>query len=232
MNQAVALVTGFEAYGGRGLNPSGEVVKRLEGTEIQAVRIAGRVLPVSFRLLHQRVAEILRGLDPVLVLSLGLWPGEATIRLERTAVNLADFEIPDNEGAYLRDTPLETGAPYASPSRLPLREIERALLDAGIPARLSDTAGTFLCNATLYSFLQARPDVPCGFVHVPYLPEQVADLLRQTREERTLEVHQRADLASMHITTMVEAVRIVLATSFRTLQGGILPEKGTVSPRG
>ncbi len=232
MSQAVAIVTGFEAYGGRGLNPSGEVVKRLEGTEIQAVRVAGRVLPVSFRLLRQRVAEILRELDPVLVLSLGLWPGEATIRLERTAVNLADFEIPDNEGAYLEGTPLETGAPYASPSRLPLRDIERALLDAGIPARLSDTAGTFLCNATMYSFLRARPDVPCGFVHVPYLPEQVADLLRQTREKRMLEVHQRADLASMHITTMVEAVRIVLATSLRTLQGGILPERGTVSPRG
>jgi pyroglutamyl-peptidase len=232
MSQAVALVTGFEGYAGRGLNPSAEVVRRLEGSEIHAVRVAGRVLPVSFRLLRQRVAEVMRELDPVLVLSLGLWPGEAAIRLERTAVNLADCEIPDNEGAYLQDTPLERGAPYALPSRLPLREIERALLNAGIPARLSDSAGTFLCNATMYSFLQARPTVPCGFVHVPYLPEQVADLLRQTQEERALELHQRADLASMHLTTMIDAVRIILVTSLRALRDSTLPETGTVSPRG
>ena len=232
MNRQVALVTGFEGYGGRGLNPSGEVVKRLEGSEIHAVRIVGRILPVSLRLLRQRVTEILKELNPVLVLSLGLWPGETTIRLERTAVNLADFEIPDNEGAYLRDTAVEVGAPYAAPSRLPLREIERALLESGIPARVSDSAGTFLCNATMYSFLQARSDIPCGFVHVPYLPEQVADLLTQTREARTLELHQRADLASMHITTMVDAVRIILATSLRVLRDSTRPETGAVSPRG
>ena len=230
MGQAVALLTGFDAYGGRGLNPSAEVARRLEGTEILSTRIAGRILPVSFRLLRQRVAEILQELDPVLVVSLGLWPGEGTIRLERTAVNLADSEIPDNEGASLRDTALEAGAPYAFPSRLPLREIEQALLDSRIPVRLSESAGTFLCNATMYSFLQARPDVPCGFVHVPYLPEQVADLLRQTREDHILELHQRADLASMHLVTMVEAVRIILATSLRTLRIGT--ESGAVSPRG
>lgn len=232
MSQPVALVTGFEAYGGRGLNPSGEVAKRLDGSEIHSVRIAGRVLPVSLRLLRQRVTEIMRELNPVLVVSLGLWPGEASIRLERTAVNLADFEIPDNEGAYFEDTPLESDAPYAVPSRLPLREIERALLDAGIPARLSDSAGTFLCNATMYSFLRARPTVPCGFVHIPYLPEQAADLLRQTREKRTLELHQRADLASMHIATMVDAIRIILATSLRVLGETTRPGAGTVSPRG
>ncbi len=155
-------------------------------------------------------------------MSLGLWPGEPAIRLERLAFNLADFEIPDNEGAFLQDMPVDTGAPAAIPSRLPLRAIERALLDAGIPVRLSSSAGTFLCNATMYTFLRAserlQPEVPCGFVHLPYLPEQVADLLKEVSEARSLELHQRADLASMNLETMVGAVRIILATALKALQ--------------
>ena len=99
---------------------------------------------------------------------------------------------------------------------LPLHAIQRRLLEAGIPARLSSTAGTFLCNATMYTFLHTGPagrGVPCGFVHLPYLPEQVAALLEDLRKEQLLELHQRADLASMSLATMVEAVRIVLGVS-------------------
>jgi pyroglutamyl-peptidase len=212
----VALLTGFEPYGGRGVNPATEVVARLDGVEIEGARVAGRVLPVSFGALRSRIHELLREVDPAVVVSLGLWPGEATIRLERVALNLADFEIPDNDGALLRDDVVAAAAPTALAATLPLRAIERALLRAGIPARLSSTAGTFLCNATLYTFLHAAPagrGVPCGFVHLPYLPEQVAALLEDLRKEQLLELHQRADLASMSLATMVEAVRIVLGVS-------------------
>lgn len=216
MARNVALVTGFEPYGGRGVNPSAEVAKRVDGLEIQGHRVVGRVLPVSFRALGARIAGLLRDLDPALVVSLGLWPGEPTIRLERIGLNLADFEIPDNEGTLLRDDVVAAAAPAALPATLPLRAIERALLAAGIPARLSTTAGTFLCNATLYTFLNAAPQGPerrCGFVHLPYLPEQVAGLLEDVRAGQHVEIHQRADLASMSLPTMVEAVRIVLGVS-------------------
>ena len=215
MSQRAALVTGFEPYGARSVNPSMLVAGSLDGTEVASVPVVGRTLPVSIRRLRQRVDDILREVAPAVVVSLGLWPGEPMIRLERVAINVADFEIPDNEGEVLTDAPLDAAALPAIPSRLPLRAIERALLEAGIPARLSSTAGTFLCNATMYAFLQAtepvRPPVPCGFVHLPYLPEQVSALLARAKADRSLALHQRADLASMSLATMLEAVRIILA---------------------
>ena len=99
--------------------------------------------------------------------------------------------------------------------------MEQALLDAGIPARISSTAGTYLCNACLYSFLSAaetmREHVACGFVHVPYLPSQVAELQRQIKQEAVLEAHQRADMASMDLATGVRAVEIAIAVA---IEGG------------
>jgi pyroglutamyl-peptidase len=210
----VALVTGFQPYGGRGVNPASEVARRLDGAEIEGARVAGRILPVSFSALAAGLEALLRELEPAVIVSLGLWPGEPTIRLERIAVNVADFEIPDNEGALLRDDVVAAAAPTALAATLPLREIEQALLRAGIPARLSTTAGTFLCNATMYRVLRTAPaGVRCGFVHLPYLPKQVAGLLEDVRKAQVLELHQRADLASMGLATMVEAVQIVLAVS-------------------
>ncbi len=218
MARKVALVTGFEAYGGRGVNPSGEVARRLDGGEIDGVAVVGRRFPVSFRVLAESIEQALAELDPVAVIGLGLWPGEATIRIERIAVNLADFEIPDNDGELLVDQPVERTNATACLATLPLREIERALLAAGIPVRLSNSAGTFLCNTTMFSFLRGleksgREGVPCGFIHVPDTPEQVAGMISETRAARNLELHQRADFASMGLDTMVEAVRIALGVT-------------------
>ena len=214
MSNGVALLTGFEGYGGRGVNPSGQVAERLDGREVGSLRVVGRTLPVSYGTLKSRIEDLIAELDPAAAVSLGLWPGEPMIRLERVAINVADFEIPDNEGAFLEDAALQDNAPTAMAATLPLRAMEQALLDAGIPARVSSTAGTFLCNATLYSFLSALAgrgrNVPCGFVHLPYLPAQVAELLSQKKAARALELHQRADLASMDLETMTRAVEICL----------------------
>jgi pyroglutamyl-peptidase len=214
--KSVALVTGFEPYGGREINPAALVMKHMAGLEIEGARVVGRVLPVSFGALRSRTRELMHELNPRVVVSLGLWPGEPVIRLERVAVNIADFEIADNEGSLVRDDVVEDAAPIGMASTLPLRAIESALLAARIPVRLSASAGTFLCNTTMYAFLRTAPALAgarCGFVHLPYLPEQVAALLQELRKEQQLELHQRADLASMSLDTMVEAVRIVLAVS-------------------
>src|SRR5712692_1381444 len=105
--------------------------------------------------LFERIEACLAETKPSMVIALGLWPGEPTVRLERLAVNLADCTSPDNAGALPRGELLDpNGAPTLS-ATLPLRAIDAALLAAGIPARLSDTAGTFLCNATLYTLLRA-----------------------------------------------------------------------------
>lgn len=217
MPQRPALVTGFEPYGGRGTNPAGEVARALDGGRASGVPVVARTLPVSFMRLRSRIAELLRELDPIVVISLGLWPGEPMIRIERLGVNVADFEIADNEGTLLVDRPVGDNGPAAFAATLPIRQIEGALLDVGIPARLSSTAGTFLCNACLYSFLEESATAPratlCGFIHLPYVPSQVAALLKATRRDARLELHQRADLASMDLPTAVKAVQIALEVS-------------------
>lgn len=217
-----ALITGFEGYAGRGRNPSGETALALNGRTIAGVRVAGRRLPVSFGHLLAGLEGLFDELEPDIVISLGLWPGEPMIRLERIGINVADFEIPDNEGTLRSDEPLSDNGSAALLATLPNREIRDALLLAGIPARISATAGTFLCNATLYTTLslaarKRRPPLT-GFVHVPYLPEQIAELLQSIETARQLELHQRADTASMDLAMMVRALEITVATAANYLR--------------
>jgi pyroglutamyl-peptidase len=210
------LLTGFESYGGRSLNPSEQVVKRLAGTEIAGLRVAGHTLPVNYREIGPRISELIEAVRPRAVICLGLWPGSPLLRLERIAVNIADFEIPDNVGLMTRG-PVVEGGLEAYRSTLPIHAIQDRLLAAGIPAQLSASAGTFLCNALMYHALRTCaehvPGSPCGFIHLPYLPEQVSALLLQLRDWQKVELHQRADLASMALEVQVKAVRLAIETT-------------------
>jgi pyroglutamyl-peptidase len=211
------LVTGFEPYGGRGLNPAAEIAKALDGGTIEGRRVVGRTLPVSYEGLALRLETLLDEICPVLAICVGLWPGEQTIRLERFGLNLAHFEIPDNDGTRVADAAIEANGATGMRATLPLRAIERALLTNGIPVRLSSTAGTFLCNVTLYHLMRLietrSPPALGGFIHVPYMPEQVADMLAQTALEHRIELHQRADFASMALPVQIEAVSLAIAAS-------------------
>jgi pyroglutamyl-peptidase len=208
------VVTGFEPYGGRQVNPAAEVAKALDGATIDGFAVIGAILPVSQRGLRERLEALLTELRPAIAICLGLAPGEPMIRLERFGLNLLDFEIADNDGARLADAPIEADGGTAVRASLPLRAIERALLDAGIPVRLSSTAGTFLCNATLYSLIRLLemrfPAALGGFIHLPYLPLQVAQLLADGKRDRRLELAQRSDVASMDLATQLRAVRIAM----------------------
>jgi pyroglutamyl-peptidase len=211
-----ALITGFEPYGGRALNPSAKLALALDGVRIGGFDVVGRGLPVAFAGLAERLEAMLDAVRPKLVIALGLWPGEPMIRLERFGLNLANFEIADNAGLRLEDAAIAPAGTAALAATLPLRAIEQALIAAGIPARLSTTAGTYLCNATLYTLLAAVErrgwTIPCGFIHLPYLTEQVAEMLAEARAGR-LELHQRADLASMDYAVMERALRLALAVT-------------------
>jgi pyroglutamyl-peptidase len=203
------LVTGFEPYGGRGRNPALEAMKALNGRTIAGATVAGRSLPVVLAPLAGLVGELLDEVKPDIVVGLGLCPGEAAIRLERVGVNLADFPIADNEGQTLRNTPLIDGGAASYFSTLPLAQILDALLAAGIPARMSMTAGTYLCNACLYHVRAAiereRRALPAGFIHLPDLPEQVAASLATSNEETCS--------PSMELSRMIRAVEIAIATT-------------------
>ena len=218
------LLTGFEPYGGRQFNPAFAVMQALAGRTIAGVRVEGRALPVSFDRLGGAVTTLIDEVNPCGVICLGLWPGEPAIRLERIGVNIADFEIPDNEGRLCRDASVRSNAVSSHLSTLPLRAIEAALLEAWIPVRVSATAGTFLCNACLYTVLdeldQRGASIPAGFIHIPYTPEQVAEMLAEVRKSANLEIHQRADLASMDLARIVRAIGIAIAETAAFSQAG------------
>ncbi len=213
------LLTGLQADDGWGINPAAEIVNALHGEIIASHTVEGRLLPASFKQLPRILEAALAEVKPRLILGLGLWPGETAIRLERIAANWADFEIPDHEGNLTHHTALDVHGPTARWATLPVSTIVDDLLTQGIPARASMSAGTSLSNVILYTALglcQARSPTPqCGFLHVPYLPQQVAEIFVALRAEAVLEAHQRADLASMSLWTMEEAVRIALATGLQ-----------------
>ena len=216
MEPSSILLTGFEPYGGRGLNPAYEAVMALDGKYIGVHRIVGVTLPVVNKGLRQRIQEKIENLGPAVLLSLGLWPGETMIRLERVGVNISDFEIADQDGLIINNKPIIKNGNEALFSTLPLEAILSRLLQEGIPARISNSAGTFLCNAMLYNALRIikdkRLNIACGFVHLPYLPIQVAEIIDGMQTDRKLELHQRADLASMELTTIIKAIEISLQT--------------------
>jgi pyroglutamyl-peptidase len=224
MSMGPILVTGFEPYGGRGVNPAHAAMKAVDSLTIDGIAVVGRGLSVSIDSLMPSVEALFSELQPSAAIGLGLWPGEPAIRIERIGINLADFEIADNAGKLLRDDLVLQDGANARFSTLPVRAIETALLAAQIPVRLSATAGTFLCNACLYILLEVSSrypfPVPCGFIHLPYVPEQVAEMLKKLRSEERLEVHQRADLASMELSRIIEAVRIALGVVVASLDRG------------
>jgi pyroglutamyl-peptidase len=213
MAVAPILVTGFDPYGGHSRNPSFEAMQALDGRSINGVAIVGRGLPVSMAKLRPALAALLDASEFAAIIGLGLQPGAPAIHLERSAINLADFDIADNDGLRVRDAAVRTGGPAARLSTLPLRAIERALLGAGIPAQLSASAGTYLCNSCLYCCLEAvearpRPAL-CGFLHLPCTPEQVA--------EAAFKQERRAVVASMELSRIVAGVEIAVRETVRAL---------------
>jgi pyroglutamyl-peptidase len=209
---APILVTGFEPYGGHGRNPSFEAMQALDGRIIEGAAIIGRGLPVSMTRLRPALTALLDEREYGAIISLGLQPGACAIHLERSAANLADFDIADNDGLDVHDAEVSPGGPAARPATLPLRAIERAMLVAGIPARLSPSAGTYLCNACLYCCLEAveAAPVPCGFLHLPCMPEQVAEAA--VKNDR-----QRAGMASMELSRVIAGVEIAVRETVRAM---------------
>jgi pyroglutamyl-peptidase len=176
--EPVILVTGFEPFGSHTVNPSQEVAKALDGRRIGRCAVASAVLPVHHREASRHVSVLLGELAPVAVVHLGLADGRARIALERVALNVMDYRIPDNAGYRAEGEPCVAEGPVAYFASLPLPEILAALTAEGIPAYVSNTAGTFLCNQTLYATLHEiamrELTIRAGFIHLPFLPAMVA----------------------------------------------------------
>lgn len=172
------LLTGFEPFGGGSVNPSWEVARRLDGEEVGGYTVVARRLPVIWgQALNVLWAE-LDEVRPDLIISLGQSGGRAEICPERVGINVCDAASGDNAGTVLTDEPIVPAGPAAYFSTLPLKPMVQAMREAGVPARVSNSAGTYLCNQVLYGLLHrlapAQNSAPAGFIHVPALPEQVS----------------------------------------------------------
>jgi len=171
-------VTGFEPFGTHALNPTEGLAKAVDGRRVGDFTVLGAVLPVHHADTAARLGALLAESSPESVLHLGLAGGRARIALERVALNVMDYEVADNAGYRASGEPCVPEGPTAYFSTLPLPAMLKALVDEGIPAYTSNTAGTYLCNQTLYWTLHAVRNAPrpprVGFVHFPLLPAMVA----------------------------------------------------------
>lgn len=170
------LLTAFDPFGGGTVNPAQEAVKRVS-SRVGNVEVIKCVVPTVFGKSIETVAAAIEDCRPDAVLCIGQAGGRADLTPERIAINLDDASIADNEGNRPVDTPIFPDGKPAYFSTLPVKAMVAAIRAAGIPASLSNTAGTFVCNHLMYGVLYTLekyyPGVQGGFLHVPYIPSQV-----------------------------------------------------------
>lgn len=177
MSRPVLLLTGFEPFDGEAVNPSWEVARALHGRQVAGWRLCAARLPCAFATALPALHAALDRWQPAAVIALGLAGSRSAVSVERVAVNLVDARIPDNAGAQPVDVPVLAGGAPALFTGLPAKAIVARLQAAGLPAELSLSAGSFVCNQVFYGLmaaLAARPGVRGGFIHLPPLPAQAA----------------------------------------------------------
>ncbi|MFZ6691274.1 pyroglutamyl-peptidase I [Undibacterium sp. SXout20W] len=209
------LLTGFSPFAAETTNPSWDAVVALDGAIVDGAIIVSLQLPCEFDRSLQVLEQAIQQHQPELVLSLGQAGGRVDVTVERVAINVNDARIPDNAGQQPIDTAVIEHGPVGYFSSLPIKAIVEALHEQGIPASVSHTAGTYVCNHVFYGLMHLLPQYPtvkrAGFVHVPYAPKQAA---------------AHPGMASMAVTTMTKAIRLIIETSLHTahdihVSGGI-----------
>ena len=201
------LLTGFEPFGGETVNPSWEIARALDGWVCAGRVVRTALLPCVFGDALLRLDDALAAAQPELVLCLGQAGGREGISVERAALNVDDARIADTLGRQPIDDAVVAGGPAAYFSTLPIKAIVHELRAAGIAAAVSNTAGTFVCNHVFYALMhrlatsRALARTRGGFVHVPWLPEQVAN---------------QSGVPSMALATQVEALRVAIHCALAT----------------
>jgi pyroglutamyl-peptidase len=196
------LLTGFEPFGDVAINPSQAVVQQIAARTVGRgeERLVTEVLPVEFEAAGERMRALIRSLRPEVVVALGLAGAAQTIRLERVALNLDDAQEPDNAGMVATGRPIVPGGPAAYWSTVPLEALKQAIAAREIPVRISNHAGTYVCNHVFYvarhEIEQLGLDARCGLIHVPLMTEQLGGM--------------DVDLPSLPLEVLVEAAQCCL----------------------
>jgi pyroglutamyl-peptidase len=196
-----ALVTGFDPFGGDQVNPSSLVVGGLTG-RIGDVEVATAQLPTSYADSARVLLGAIEEVRPDFVLCVGQAGGRTELCLERVAINVQDARIPDNDGNQPIDVPVVANGPAAYFATLPIKACVAEMRKAGLPAVVSNTAGTFVCNHILYALMDIIRQQPTpmrgGFLHIPYVPEQASRL---------------GGAPSMALADIVRGIEIIVAVS-------------------
>lgn len=168
------LITGFEPFGGEKVNPSWEAVQRLPEV-IGRYELIKLHIPVAFGEAAQKVLCRAEEVCPDVILSIGQAGGRKAVTPEVVGINLREASIPDNAGNQPQAEPVVAGAPAAYFATVSVRDMVQRIKEKDLPAALSYSAGAYVCNDVLYSLLHRYEGTQtlCGFIHVPYLPEQV-----------------------------------------------------------
>ncbi|WP_293820082.1 pyroglutamyl-peptidase I [uncultured Parolsenella sp.] len=193
------LVTGFDPFGGESVNPAFEAVKLLPD-EIAGYEVVKLEVPTVFTKSARVLEDAIDREEPDVVLCVGQAGGRSAMTVERVAINLVEARIPDNDGEQPMDEPVRADGETAYFATLPVKAMAKAMNDAGVPAFVSYTAGTYVCNWLMYNALyllaRKRPEARGGFVHVPFATEQV--------------VGKANGMPSMSVSVMADALRAAL----------------------
>ena len=206
------LVAAFEPFEGELVNASWEAACQLHERMICGARVVAKQLPCVFGESLKVLNAAMDELEPELVIVVGQANGRPNITVERVAINIDDARIPDNAGNQPIDVRIVEDGPAAYFATLPIKAIVEGIREADIPAAVSQTAGTFVCNHVLYGLLhrQAKQGGRGGFIHVPYLPQQAV---------------KHPGAASMPLQTVVLALEMALSIALtveedKKLEGG------------
>jgi pyroglutamyl-peptidase len=194
------LLTGFEPFGGYPINPSQLLIQALPDQYLE-MTLVKQILPVHHQEGPQKILALLRSHQPDAVIAFGLASGRSQISLERVALNLLDFSIADNAGVIVENQSIVPGGPAAYFSTLPLQSMGAALTAEGISVEFSLSAGAYLCNQVFYTMMHEITsqdlNIQAGFVHLPDLPEQVAQ--------------SSIPIPSMSLDVLIQAAHILVA---------------------
>ena len=172
------LLTAFDPFGGESINPALEAVKKVR-TNVAGAEIVKLMVPTVFGKAHETVYEVMKKEKPDATLCIGQAGGRFSLNPERVAINISDASIMDNEGNQPIDTPIFVDGEPAYFSNLPIKAMTEKIRAAGIPASVSNTAGTFVCNNLMYGVLyhidKEFPNMRGGFMHVPFVTSQVVN---------------------------------------------------------
>ncbi|MCM3156973.1 pyroglutamyl-peptidase I [Bacillus subtilis] len=195
------LITGFDPFDKETVNPSWEAAKRLNGFETEEAIITAEQIHTVFRSALDTLRQAIQKHQPDIVICVGQAGGRMQITPERVAINLADARIPDNEGHQPIDEEISPDGPAAYWTGLPVKRMTAKMKEHGIPAAVSYTAGTFVCNYLFYGLMdhisRTSPHIRGGFIHIPYIPEQTID----------------KTAPSLSLDTIVRALRIAAVTA-------------------